>query len=87
MVIWKQKIVPKRSWVPPGQRHTVRNTDVTIGGGGKAALAGDNVPPEDKTESPYDAGHREFREMLDAGRPGRLRSPIHPHGTGSGGWE
>ena len=32
-------------------------------------LAGDSVPPENQTESPYDAGHREFREMMDAGRP------------------
>jgi hypothetical protein len=32
-------------------------------------LAADQIPPEHQTESPYDAGHREFREMLDAGRP------------------
>ena len=32
-------------------------------------LAGDSVPPEIQTESPYDAGHREFKEMMDAGRP------------------
>jgi hypothetical protein len=32
-------------------------------------LAGDSVPPENQTESPYDAGHREFKTMMDAGRP------------------
>lgn len=32
-------------------------------------LAGDSVPPENQTESPYDAGHREFKAMMDAGRP------------------
>ena len=32
-------------------------------------LAGDSVPPENQTESPYDAGHREFKAMRDAGRP------------------
>jgi hypothetical protein len=32
-------------------------------------LAGDSVPPENQTESPYDAGHREFKQMMDAGRP------------------
>ena len=32
-------------------------------------LAGDRIPPENQTESPYDAGHREFKTMMDAGRP------------------
>ena len=32
-------------------------------------LARDTVPPETTTESPYDKGHREFRENLNAGRP------------------
>jgi ribosomal protein L12E/L44/L45/RPP1/RPP2 len=32
-------------------------------------LASDNVPPENQTESPYDAGHREFQEMIADGRP------------------
>ena len=32
-------------------------------------LASDNIPPENQTESPYDAGHREFKTMMDAGRP------------------
>ena len=32
-------------------------------------LAADQIAPENQTESPYDAGHRQFREMLDAGRP------------------
>ena len=35
----------------------------------RQALVDSNVPPENQTESPYAAGHREFREMLDAGRP------------------
>jgi hypothetical protein len=32
-------------------------------------LAGDSVPPENQTESPYDAGHREFQQMIADGRP------------------
>jgi ribosomal protein L12E/L44/L45/RPP1/RPP2 len=32
-------------------------------------LASDNVPPENQTESPYDAGHRQFQEMIADGRP------------------
>jgi len=32
-------------------------------------LVSDQVPPDTQTESPYDAGHRQFKEMLDAGRP------------------
>ena len=35
----------------------------------RQALAETSVPPGSQTESPYDAGHREFREMVDAGRP------------------
>ena len=35
----------------------------------RQALAETSVPPGSQTESPYDAGHREFREMMDAGRP------------------
>jgi len=35
----------------------------------RQALAETSVPPGSQTESPYDAGHREFREMLDAGKP------------------
>jgi len=32
-------------------------------------LVSDSVPPDEQTESPYDAGHREFQEMINAGRP------------------
>ena len=32
-------------------------------------LAADQITPDIQTESPYDAGHREFKEMMDAGRP------------------
>jgi hypothetical protein len=32
-------------------------------------LAADQIAPDIQTESPYDAGHREFKEMMDAGRP------------------
>ena len=35
----------------------------------RQALAETSVPPCTQTESPYAAGHREFREMLDAGKP------------------
>ena len=32
-------------------------------------LAAEQIAPENQTESPYDVGHRQFQEMLDAGRP------------------
>jgi hypothetical protein len=32
-------------------------------------LVSDSVPPDEQIESPYEAGHREFREMIEAGRP------------------
>jgi len=32
-------------------------------------LVSDQVPPDTSTESPYDVGHRQFKEMVDAGRP------------------
>ncbi len=32
-------------------------------------LVSDSVPPEHQSESPYDTGHREFQEMVAAGRP------------------
>ena len=32
-------------------------------------LVSDQVPPDTQTESPYDVGHRQFKEMIDAGRP------------------
>lgn len=35
----------------------------------RQALAETSVPPGTQTESPYDAGHREFKDMLDKGRP------------------
>ncbi len=31
-------------------------------------LAADQIAPENQTESPYDAGHRQFQEMINAGR-------------------
>ena len=35
----------------------------------RAALANEAVPPEATTENPYDQGHKEYREMVAAGRP------------------
>lgn len=32
-------------------------------------LVSDSVPPDAQTESPYDIGHRQFQEMVQAGRP------------------
>ena len=32
-------------------------------------LVSDSVPPDNQSESPYDIGHREFQEMVAAGRP------------------
>ena len=51
---------------PPAQ--TVDATDTQVAEQ-RRDLAGDSVPPENQTESPYDAGHREFRTMMDEGRP------------------
>ena len=53
---------------PPPEPETVDATDTQVSQQ-RQDLAGDSVPPENQTESPYDAGHREFREMMDAGRP------------------
>ena len=53
---------------PPPEPETVDATDTQVAQQ-RQDLAGDNVPPENQTESPYDAGHREFKEMMDAGRP------------------
>lgn len=35
----------------------------------RQALADSSVPVGTQTENPYDAGHREFQEMIAAGRP------------------
>ena len=32
-------------------------------------LAADSIAPDTQTESPYDAGHRQFQEMIADGRP------------------
>ena len=52
----------------PQAAEAVDATDTQVAGQ-RRELAGDSVPPGTQTESPYDAGHREFREMMDAGRP------------------
>jgi len=62
-----QELVPGAA-APPPEPETVDATDTQVAEQ-RRDLAGDNVPPEHQTESPYDAGHREFQEMLDAGRP------------------
>tara|TARA_R110002020_G_scaffold39307_3_gene117066 strand:- start:5987 stop:6466 length:480 start_codon:yes stop_codon:yes gene_type:complete len=35
----------------------------------RQALTDSHVPPDSTTESPYDVGHRQFKEMVHAGRP------------------
>ena len=62
---WSE-LVPGVAAPPPAE--TVDATDTRVSQQ-RQDLAGDSVPPENQTESPYDAGHREFREMMDAGRP------------------
>ena len=54
--------------MPPPEPETVDATDTQVAEQ-RRDLAGDSVPPETQTESPYDAGHREFKVMMDAGRP------------------
>ena len=61
------ELVPAAA-APPPEPETVDTTDTQVSQQ-RQDLAGDSVPPENQTESPYDAGHREFREMMDAGRP------------------
>ena len=61
------ELVPATA-APPPEPETVDATDTQVAQQ-RQDLAGDSVPPENQTESPYDAGHREFREMVDAGRP------------------
>ncbi len=53
---------------PPPEPETVDATDTQVAEQ-RRELAGDSVPPGTQTESPYDAGHREFKAMMDAGRP------------------
>ena len=53
---------------PPPEPETVDATDTQVEQQ-RQELAGDHVPPENQTENPYDAGHRAFKEMGDAGRP------------------
>ena len=62
-----QELVPAAA-APPPEPETVDATDTQVAEQ-RRDLAGDSVPPGTQTESPYDAGHREFKEMLDAGRP------------------
>ena len=52
----------------PPEPETVDATDTQVEQQ-RQELAGDHVPPENQTENPYDAGHRAFKEMVDAGRP------------------
>jgi len=61
-----QELVPLSA--PPVEEEVVDATDTQVAEQ-RRELAGDTVPPENQTESPYDAGHREFKEMMDAGRP------------------
>ena len=63
---WSE-LVPAAA-APPPEPETVDATDTQVAEQ-RRELAGDSVPPGTQTESPYDAGHREFKEMLDAGRP------------------
>ena len=63
---WSE-LVPAAA-APPPEPETVDATDTQVAQQ-RQDLAGDSVPPGTQTESPYDAGHREFREMMDAGRP------------------
>ena len=62
-----QELVPAAA-SPPPEPEIVDATDTQVASQ-RRDLAEDAVPPESQTESPYDAGHREFKEMLDAGRP------------------
>ena len=62
---WSE-LVPGAAAPPPAE--TVDATDTQVAEQ-RRDLAGDSVPPENQTESPYDAGHREFRTMMDEGRP------------------
>jgi hypothetical protein len=62
-----QELVPGTA-APPPEPETVDATDTQVAEQ-RRELAGDSVPPGTQTESPYDAGHREFKTMMDAGRP------------------
>ena len=63
---WSE-LVPAAA-APPPEPETVDATDTQVAEQ-RRELAGDSVPPGTQTESPYDAGHRAFQDMLDAGRP------------------
>ena len=80
---WSE-LVPGAAAPPPAETVDAADTQVAEQ---RRDLAGDNVPPENQTESPYDAGHREFREMMDAGRPKEDSAArfIHPVLEAAGG--
>ena len=60
------ELVPGAAVPPPAEATDAIDTQVAEQ---RRDLAGDSVPPGTQTESPYDAGHREFKTMMDAGRP------------------
>ena len=62
-----QELVPTAT--PPGQPEAGATGEDILVAEQRQKLAEDAVPPESQTESPYDAGHREFKTMMDAGRP------------------
>ena len=63
---WSE-LVPAAA-APPPEPETVDATDTQVSQQ-RQDLAGDSIPPDNQTESPYDAGHRAFKEKVDAGRP------------------
>lgn len=54
--------------VPTAVAQETRATDEAASAE-RQALTDNSVPPGTTTESPYDAGHRAFKEMIDEGRP------------------
>lgn len=58
--ILRDSPVPQQVQTDPSDEHATRE---------RQALAESHVPPEEQTENPYDKGHREFREMVNVGRP------------------
>ena len=62
---WSE-LAPGAATLQPAETVDVADTEAATQ---RRELAGDPIPPDNQTESPYDAGHREFKAMMDAGRP------------------
>jgi len=68
-VEWHELVPPLVAETQPEPEPEVIDATDTQVAEERQALANDGVPPENQSENPYEQGHREFKEMVSAGRP------------------